>query len=114
MSEHNIVIIIHPDNQILKYIPALRKFTGLPINKIKSTIEQKKPIIVFNHTSPSADLSAMYQLLVDLEQKGANIEIIENLQTENLINSRVVGLGYIHNLLNTYDEIDKEIEEYPD
>lgn len=58
------------------------KYTSQSINEIRENTLNNKPIIIYNYSKDFGQLEGLYQLLKELENKGATLDIEQNLLDE--------------------------------
>ena len=99
--------VLDKDN-IVKYIPTIKKYFDFSIGEIRRNALEKRPIITCHYTKEPEDLIKLSSLLKELKVKGANLKIVENL--ENTIIDEI-SINIIDNLIQRRKEIDREADE---
>ena len=104
MSKYTIELTILDKDNIVKYIPTVRRYFDNSIGEIRKNALEDKPIIICYSTREPEDLVKLSKLIRELEKKGAEMKIIENIRD---VLVKEINLETVDNLIDT----DKEIEE---
>ena len=111
MKESTVEITILNNEDIIKYIPLIRKLTKKPINEIKKELLNKDPVIICQYTKEPEEFRMVYQTLKSLIDKGAQIKIVQNILDEM---RREIDLEIVGNLIQRRREIEKQTEKIVD
>ena len=107
-TEATIEIIICDSENIVKYIPLIRKLTKESIQVIRENALNNKPIISCQHTKYPEEFKEMYQTVKGLIAKGAVVKILDIIPSDFDEFVREINLEIIENYIQTSDEIEKE------
>lgn len=90
------------EGAINKYISIIRKATGKSIAEIKKAIEGNYKVMECDYYE-NDEISKFILVIEELLKNGAKFEICED--------DRLISLEMLKNLIQTYEEIEKEREE---
>ena len=97
-----ISVKVKNDANINKYILIIRKETGKSIAEIKNAIESNKKVMECDYYE-NDEVISIISVIEKLINAAANVEIYEN--------EDISSLEKLKNLINTYEEIEREREE---
>ncbi|MBR2750991.1 MAG: hypothetical protein IKD90_07660 [Clostridiales bacterium] len=103
--EDRIGLVIKSADSIAKCISIIRKYNPISISEIKTAIESKAFVFDCDYTNDSA-VRKIRRCYDELVKTGATVEIYED--------GDLTTREFISNLLNTYREIDQEIQNQID
>ena len=99
--------VLDKDN-IVKYIPTIKKYFDFSIGEIRKNALEERPIITCNDTRCPEDLVKLSSLFKELKIKGASLKIVENIRD---IMVREISIDIVDNLIQRNKEIDREADE---
>ena len=112
MSDKYLIELTVLDKEnIVRYIPIVKKYFDFSIGEIRRSALAGKPIVSCCDTREPEDLVKIAGLVRELKSNGANIKIIENIE-DTLISE--IDLEIIENLIQRNKEIEEEIDRIRD
>ena len=112
MSDKYLIELTVLDKEnIVRYIPIVKKYFDFSIGEIRRNAMEGKPIVSCHDTRESEDLVKVAGLIKELISNEANIKIIENIKD---ILVREINLEIVENLIQRNKEIDEETERIID
>jgi len=103
--EDRIGLVIKSADSVAKCISIIRKYNPISMVEIKSAIENKTFVFDCDYTNDSG-VRKVRRCFDELVKTGATVEIYED--------GDLTTREFISNLLNSYQEIDKEIQDQID
>lgn len=100
------VIILDKEN-VVKYVPPIRRWTKEPISEIKRKILNSEFVLISEQSKDPQSLIDLKSHILDLEAMGANLRIIMN--TSGYIEE--ITLEMITTFIKRRKEIGKEVDE---
>lgn len=100
MSE--IKLKVKRDNNIIKYIPIIRKVTGKSIQQIKNEIINEQVILKINSYN-TEKLKNILNISNALIKKGATVELYKE--------DELIEISFLLNLIESYEIIEKQSQE---
>ncbi|MCY7629255.1 hypothetical protein ACTHP2_19505 [Bacillus altitudinis] len=110
MSSNKIDVKILNGENTNSFISIIRKYGGEPIGEIKKKISEGHSILTCYYVDDPDKLTSLLSVIKALEQKGAELEIVQKIQDS----SRVIDLNIIKNLIDRNRLIEEQIQEYDD
>ncbi|MEC1021451.1 hypothetical protein [Bacillus paralicheniformis] len=110
MSENRIDVKILSAENPNNLISIIRKYGNEPISAIKKNINEGHSIITCYYVDDPDKLTTLLSTIEALEQKGAELEIIQRIRNS----SRVIDHDIVKNLINRDRLIAEQIQEYDD
>ncbi|MCC5803763.1 hypothetical protein [Rossellomorea vietnamensis] len=105
-----ILLVVEQDENQIKYIPKIRKYTNLGLSEIKNRIGTGSPIIECNLFEDDEDDTNLKELINDLINDGAKIRLFNG----DLTKSNEVSVEYLMNRFDRYKEIQRQNEMLDD
>ncbi|MBL1223920.1 hypothetical protein [Enterococcus sp. BWR-S5] len=106
-TPNTISIIILDKENVVKYVPPIRRWTKEPISEIRRKILNSEFILISEQSKDPQSLIDLKSHILDLEAMGANLRIIMN--TSGYIEE--ISLEMITTFIKRRKEIDKEVDE---
>ena len=103
--EDRIGLVVKSANSVAKCISIIRKYNPISISSIKAAIESNSFVFDCDYTNNSG-IRKVRRCYDELVNAGATVEIYED--------GDLTTREFISNLLNSYREIDKEIQDQID
>lgn len=110
MKEHLIEVKIVNDDYI-KYVSILKKFTGESIGEIKKKIQNNEAVIICPYIKEPEKLERLYLILQEMIEMEAEIKIIENARGEII---QEINIEDIKNLIDRHEDILEDEERMID
>lgn len=110
MKEHLMEIKILNEDY-MKHISILKKFTGESMGEIKKKILNKEAVIICPYTKEPEKLEKLYAILGEMIQKGAKIKITENARGEIV---QEISMEVLKNLIERRKGIFEDEEKIVD
>jgi hypothetical protein len=102
--------IIDKEN-VVKYIPIVKRHFDLSIGEIRRNVLEERPIVICHYNDNPEELIKLSSMIKELKGKGANIKIIRNIK-DILIEE--IGIEIAENLIQRGKEIDEEVDRIID
>jgi len=103
--EDRIGLVIKSADSVAKCISIIRKYNPISMSEIKTAIESKSFVFDCDYTNNSG-IRKVRRCFDELVKAGATVEIYED--------GDLTTREFISNLLNSYQEIDREIQDQID
>ena len=112
MSDKYLIELTVLDKEnIVRYIPIVKKYFDFSIGEIRRNALEGRPIVSCYYTKDPDDLIKLYDMIKEIKDRGANVEIIENIDDVLIEN---IDMEIIKNLIQRRKEIDEETERIID
>ncbi|WP_379153725.1 hypothetical protein [Paenibacillus sp. sgz5001063] len=105
-----VLILVEQDDNLMRYLPIIKKNTNLSFAEIRSNIIAGIPIakiILFRDEDEDTKLKL---LINELEKLGARLKLFE----DELENSREISVNYLFNRFDRFREIQEQNEMLDD
>lgn len=96
---------IDKDENLMKFISIIKRNTNHGVTIIKNKIDKKAYVMDCDYFETD-ELKKMKNVIDELAKANASLHLFQD--------DREVGLGYIDNLIENYDEISKDREDLDD
>ena len=105
MKHTEVQITVLDKENIIKYIPLIKKITNENIGGIREKALNDQPVVNCQYTQKPKELKQVYNLIIELTNLNAKIKISQNILGEF---SRDIDLEIIENLIKRRKGIDEE------
>lgn len=104
-SMDKIGIKIVPNNKLIKGISSIRKYTDLSIKDIKDKIMNREYVMSCGYTEEDG-IKRIVEAYKEITGFGVEVEIYEH--------NRITTLEFLLNLINMYEDIERDMQEIDD